>query len=84
MKAIVTMRSVSTRLCVQGQSAELNFYSVWDIMYWNGAFWESISVTIRNSAVAGVIEYCMHFEERGRAIHLNFNLATKNLNGQSS
>ena len=36
---IVIMRSVSVWLCVQGQSAELNLYFVWEIIYWNGAFW---------------------------------------------
>ena len=32
-KVIVITRSVSVRLCVQGQSAELNLYCVWEIIY---------------------------------------------------
>ena len=43
VKVIVTIRSVSIWLCVQGQLAELNLYGVWDTMYWNGAFWDSVS-----------------------------------------
>jgi hypothetical protein len=30
------MRSVSVWLGVQGQSAELNWYFVWEIIYWKG------------------------------------------------
>jgi hypothetical protein len=35
-----------------------------------------IGDAIRNSKVANVIQYCINYEERGREINLNFNIAT--------
>jgi len=45
VKVIVTMRIVGLRLCLQRLSAELNLYCAWEIVYWKGVFWDSISVT---------------------------------------
>jgi len=46
VKVIVTMCSVNIWLCVQGQWAGVNLCCLWDIMYWNREFWDSISVTL--------------------------------------
>jgi hypothetical protein len=45
VKVIVTMRIVGLRLGVQRLSEELNLYCAWEIIYWKGVFWDSISVT---------------------------------------
>jgi hypothetical protein len=43
VKVTIIMSSVCLRLCIQGESADLNLYLVLEIIYWNGALWITIN-----------------------------------------
>ena len=49
------------------------------LLEWN-ILVQLIGDLIRNYTFSNIIEYCIHFEKRGRTINLNFNVATKYMN----
>jgi hypothetical protein len=71
----VIMIFVILRLSFQGRSAELNLVlRVGNNLLERSTFGYYFGDVIRNCTFANVVQFCMNFEERWRAIDLNFNL----------
>jgi hypothetical protein len=75
VKVIVTMRSVSIRLCGQGQLAEWDFYCVGYNVLEQSVLGQYIVNLIHISWFEKAIHYCINYKERWRTFNLNFNVS---------